>query len=243
MMEDSTLLKEDIGDGMDKKCVLQVPLDDCTAKEAMKAVTGYMSEELLSTIEFVTADLLMQASEDPELREDIGLVDLAFPSDKAVLEVAEITDKKKIQEIENKTFLKMLMHYFHKNHSRVFVVTDTESETESLVEVLARRYSGIQVVDTAVLPETESKDDGLVNRINGTAEGVDCVIAVLKSPRQEAFLRKNKTVLDARVWVSVGKLLADDGKKSIWEQWKGFLEKKILKREAQKKKREENTAG
>ena len=54
---------------MDKKMnVLDVQIDDCTAKEAMKAVVDYMKTEALNSVEMVTADTLMLASRMPDMK-------------------------------------------------------------------------------------------------------------------------------------------------------------------------------
>ncbi len=43
----------------------------------------------------------------------------------------------------------------------------------------------------------------LVNAINGSE--VDCVLSALSVPLQEDFIAKNRNLLDARVWIGVGK--------------------------------------
>ena len=44
--------------------VLNIGIDDCTAKEAMKRTVAYMGTEAINVIEMVTVDTLMYASSD-----------------------------------------------------------------------------------------------------------------------------------------------------------------------------------
>ena len=43
----------------------------------------------------------------------------------------------------------------------------------------------------------------LINAING--EEVDCVLSALSSPLQEELISKNRNVMNARVWLGLGK--------------------------------------
>ena len=71
--------------------VLNIGIDDCTAKEAMKQTVEYMGTEPVSVIELVTVDTVMYASEEPKLRESIECVDLVLPGEKEILEGADVT--------------------------------------------------------------------------------------------------------------------------------------------------------
>ena len=51
----------------DKIKVLDIDIDNCTAKEAMKETMEYLKSEPVSVIEMVTVDGLMQMDELPEL--------------------------------------------------------------------------------------------------------------------------------------------------------------------------------
>ena len=65
--------------------VLNIDIDDCTAKEAMKQTVAYMGTEAINVIEMVTVDTLMYASGDSALRENIEKIDLV---DRNILRVA-----------------------------------------------------------------------------------------------------------------------------------------------------------
>ena len=47
----------------EKMNVLDVQLDNCTAKDAMKIIAEYMQTEELNTVDIVTVDTLMRATQ------------------------------------------------------------------------------------------------------------------------------------------------------------------------------------
>ena len=221
-----------------KMNVLDVQLDDYTAKDAMRAVTEYMKTEPVNTIEIITVDILMRVAEDTSLKENLEQMDMVLAGDEAILEAVGNSGKKRLQEAHSQVFLKMLMRYFHKNQSRIFLLADTEEELDALEEYIGEEYSGIEVIGTAVVPEDESADDLIMNSINGAETEAHCVISVLASPKQEAFINRCKPVLNARLWFGVGKGIIPVQKKAgLYKRISEFVEKKILKREIEKEKR------
>ena len=49
-------------------CVLDVKIDNCSAKQAMKASVEYMSTAATNVVELVTIETLMSAKDKPDLR-------------------------------------------------------------------------------------------------------------------------------------------------------------------------------
>ena len=170
----------------EKMNVLDVQLDNCTAKDAMKIIAEYMQTEELNTVDIVTVDTLMRATQLDGMKEELEKLDLLLPGDMAILEAAKITDRKRIQEMEDQTMLKMVFHYFHKNRCKIFILAGSEEEGDRLQGYLHEAYSGIQVVGMKAVPADESEDDRITNLVNGGE--VDCVIASMDFPWQEQFV-------------------------------------------------------
>lgn len=222
---------------MNKKInVLNVQLDDYTAKDAMKAVMEYMQTETIHTVEIVTADILMRAAQTAALKENIENLDMVLAGDEAILAAAGITEKKKLQEARDRIFMKMVLRYLHKSRLKLFVLADSEEEAANLKKYLQEEYSGIEVVGSEIVPVDESADDMITNRINGAE--VDCILASLGSPKQEEFVNRCKNVMSAGLWLGIGKEKALFPKKENFiENVKEFFERKILKREMEKEKK------
>ena len=74
-------------------CVLDVEIDNCSAKQAMKASVEYMSTAVTNVVELVTIETLMSAKDKPDLRKAIGQSDLVLPGQEEILEAAGVVDK------------------------------------------------------------------------------------------------------------------------------------------------------
>lgn len=219
-----------------KISVLDIDIDNYTAKEAMKQMVAYMESDPVSIIEMVTADGLMQMDEQPELKADMGKFDLILAGDKTILEAANITDRRYFQEIERNLFLKMFLRYLHKNHKRVYLLVDTEEEGRTFYSYLERHYGGIQIIGLAKVSAQDRTDDMLVNVINGGE--IDCVISALSAPLQESFIAKNRNLLNIRIFLGLGKELLLVGKQGNGQnRITQFLMKQIFKKEMEKRKK------
>lgn len=215
--------------------VLDIEIDELTAKEAMKNSMVYMESDPISVIEMVTADGLIQINEIQDLKENVRQFSLVLAGEKTILEAAGITERKLLQETENKTFLKMFIRYLHKNHKRVYLLVESDEEGEEFYGYLEHRYSGIQVIGLAKVSAEDQADDMLVNDINGGE--VDCVFAALSSPLQEEFISKNKGVLNARIWLGLGKdIFPERRRETGGGRLTQFVVRHIFKKEIEKRK-------
>ena len=114
--------------------VLELELHNDTAKEAMQKVMDYMRTDPLNIVEFISSDSLLLSKDDEVLRDNIAQSDLVLTVEKSFLELAGVTDRRRLQEAENGLLLKMILHYFHKNRSRVFLLVESEEDL-SLIHI------------------------------------------------------------------------------------------------------------
>ncbi|MEF9941787.1 MAG: WecB/TagA/CpsF family glycosyltransferase [Lachnospiraceae bacterium] len=221
----------------EKITILDIQIDNYTAKRAMQEAMQYMETELVSIIEMVTVELLVYASEQEELRNYIKEIDLLLPRERAVLEATGVTASKQLKEATNAQFLKMFMSFLHKNRQAVFLLAATQDEEMQFRTYLETYYSGIHIVNTAVLSENSTSDDMIINAINGAE--VSCVLVALPSPLQMSFAIRNRLALNARVWLGLGRTVMPQRtfyrKKN---QIKNFIQNHIWKKELEKKQKE-----
>ena len=92
--------------------VLELELHNDTAKEAMQKVMDYMRTDPLNIVEFISSDSLLLSKDDEVLRDNIAQSDLVLTVEKSFLELAGVTDRRRLQEAENGLLLKMILHYF-----------------------------------------------------------------------------------------------------------------------------------
>ena len=159
--------------------------------------------------------------------------DMILPGEKLILEAAE--EPELPEEINMELYLKMFMRYLHKNHKRLYLLVESEEEGQEAFRYLQKAYSGIQLVGLAKVSAEGRADDMLVNAINGSE--VDCVLSALSVPLQEDFIAKNRNLLDARVWIGVGKKIFSPRKPGFGQgKIAKYLLNHIFRREMEKNK-------
>lgn len=220
--------------------VLELELHNDTAKEAMQKVMDYMTTEPLNIVEIISSDSLLLSKDDEVLRDNIAQSDLVLTVEKSFLELAGVTDRRRLQEAENGLFMKMVLHYFHKNHVRVFLLAESEEDKLRLQEYFENYYAGIEVVGAEIVAADREMDDMILNSINGVE--AECVISILPSPLQEAFVVRNRILLNTRLWLGLGKNIKLPLNKKEKKPFRDFLVKLFLKREIEKEKQKRGNA-
>lgn len=221
----------------EKICVLDIKFDNYTAKQAMKKSVDFMESEILRVVELLSIDMLLYTKDREKICDMISGIDMVLPGQKEILEAAEISDRKMPKEVQDHLYLKLFLRYLHKNHRRIYVIAESAEKGKELVDYLNAHYKGIQIVGMIVSDGNPAADDMLVNAINGCE--VDVIIAALGTPYRQRLALRNKTRINARIWLGVGDLLESmykekTGPVRIWSQMKRLF----FKREIRKSKKE-----
>lgn len=88
---------------MSKKIsVLDISIDNFTAKEAMQEALAYMESDLVSVIELVTIESLMELGTEAELKEEIENFDLILAGTRQFwkqqrLQITSVCERRKIR--------------------------------------------------------------------------------------------------------------------------------------------------
>ena len=121
--------------------VMGIRLDCLTAKETMIRAMQFMEKDSVDIIEILSMDVLMKNSEDEQWKKLADGLDLALPGDPEILKAADIGDRIRLKETENRTFFRLFMKYLQKNQKKVFLLAETEEKLNKIEEALAR-YEG-----------------------------------------------------------------------------------------------------
>ena len=224
-----------IGEFMKEKIqVLDLEIDNLTAKDAVKLVVSYLDTEPISVVEMVTMNTLGQFQQEESAIELFEKFDIALASDRGMLEAAGETDERRLKEVDDLLFIKMVMRVLHKNEAKVFLLAEDEKDLHKLDVYMKEDYANIQVVGRATMKSDGTSDDNLLNLVNGAE--AECVLSALPSPIEEHFVFKNKALVNGRLWLGFGNLLDEFKKeKSILQKLKEFLLRQLLKKEMAKK--------
>ena len=128
-----------MGDSMEHKIsVLDVDIDTCTAKEALKKTIGFMESMPVNIVEMVTVDGLMQMDEMPELKGEIRKFDLVMAGDRTILEAAEVTEKNSFCDIFIKIIKESIFWWNQRKKGRRFLIICRNITKESRWPALQR---------------------------------------------------------------------------------------------------------
>lgn len=110
--------------------------------------------------------------------------------------------RKGTPDSEAELFIRMFGRYLHKNHTRVFLLAETDKLLAQMIEVLPERYTGIKIVSAVTMEEDGISDDMILNQING--EEIECIIAALSDESEDDFYEQYHSLLDTKIWVELG---------------------------------------
>lgn len=199
---------------MQKINVLGVEIDQGPAKELKTKAISFLYSDAVNTVDIVRTKALVEAGNREDLRETLEHMDLTVIDEKPILDAAGITDSRRIQEVENQTFLKEFLRYVDKRRMRVFLMTDTEEHLKDMEDFFGAHYGGMHMEGAFSLDRCPDDEDMAVNEINGSA--ADVVICALSSPLKEEFAMAHKTKLNVRLLLLVG-YIPSRNKKSVWK--------------------------
>ncbi len=185
---------------MRKVTLLGVQLKDYSARESMRRVTLYLNNGICNTVDFITHDILLRASNDEEIKKDLEAMDMVVLTSNDILEAANIHSRSRAREIESNLFLKGLLRKLSKEGRPVFLISQTAGKLDSLKESL-RGFSGeLNIVSGAARDEVTG-DDFIVNEVNNCLP--DVIIMNLETPGAESFIRENKMKLNTQLIVII----------------------------------------
>ena len=214
--------------------VLGLEIDNLAAKDAVKRVVSYMETEPVSVVEMVTMSTLGKFQQEDMAAELFANFDIALASDRGMLEAAGETDERRLKEVDELLFIKMVMRFLQKNSARVFLLAENISDLQKLEKYMQEDWFNIQVIGKATMEDNAESDDMLLNLVNGAE--AECILSALPSPMEEHFVFRNKLLVNARVWLGFGNLLDELKKeKTAFQRVKEFILRQLLKKEMAKK--------
>ena len=214
--------------------VLGLEIDNLTVKDAVKRVVSYMETEPVSVVEMVTMNTLGKFQQDDSATVLFESFDIALASDRGMLEAAGETDERRLKEVDELLFIKMVMRFLHKNSARVFLLAEDITDLQKLEKYMQEDYFNIQVIGNATMEDNAESDDMLLNLLNGAE--AECILSALPSPLEEHFVFRNKSLVNAKVWLGFGNLLDELKKeKTGFQRVKEFILRQLLKKEMAKK--------
>lgn len=218
--------------------ILDLDLDCITAKNAMRQAIQFLDSDSVDTIEIISMNTLMEQREDEGWKKLAGELTMLLPGEAEILRAADISDRTKLKEAEEGTFLKMFIKYLEKKRKNVYILAQSEEGILKTRNLLRSRNRGIRFSGCSVLDPRDAREENVINDINGTE--TDCILSVLHTPYQEDFISRNKALLNVRVWLGCGEVFAQQYEnKKLSGRMRHFLQKKLFWYSVERQNREE----
>ena len=184
---------------MKKITVLGIDFRDYTVRESMRRVTMYLNNGVCNTVDFITHDVLLKASQDEDMKESLEMMDLLIPTSNDILQAGNVSSRSRGKEIESNLFLKGLLRKISKEGRSVFLLAASEAKLDSLRDSLINFYGPLNIVAAASKDGTAGEDDSIVNEVNSSLP--DIIIMNLESPDAERFIKENRMKLNTQLIV------------------------------------------
>ncbi|MBO6138091.1 MAG: WecB/TagA/CpsF family glycosyltransferase [Lachnospiraceae bacterium] len=211
--------------------LLGLKLQDHSVREAMRLLHEFMNDEVCNKLDFVTHELLLSASENPELAGYIQGADLTVFTSPDILAAANMSGRAREREIESNLFLKGMLRKFSKEERSIYLITPSEEVADTLKAELATINDRLRFCGVSVAGTDDFDMDSIVNDINSVIP--DVVVIRLAAGMGEKFMAVNSMKINSRLLVSLG----DAELKGLGSGYTGlrnFIIRRLFKREATK---------
>lgn len=183
--------------------ILDTPVDVVDMAGALDFVDHYVANaEKPGYILAINPEKVYALRENTFLQDFFRNASLLIPDGIGMVCAMRLLAGKKVSRVPGADLMQNICARSAENRYRIFIYGATEEVNCGAVEVLRRRYPGINIVGRSngyVNPE-EMAD--LVEQINGT--GVDILFVALGSPRQEFWIHEHLPTLKIKVVQGIG---------------------------------------
>ena len=147
--------------------VLGISVEKCYVEDVMEYVNENWYNESLSTYGVLNMKLLMAAQEDEKLKEYISILDKAVVDEPEVLKAAGVEDPRLEEEAARHGFFSTLFWFLSHYKNQVFLLGETEEDTEAFYNFVKDKYPDIVIVGRDSLQEAHADQiDRVINEIN-----------------------------------------------------------------------------
>ena len=190
---------------------------------AMREVVDGLNGDTLKTIEILDSDMLDSNHDNEEWMDIIGRMDAVIPGNLKLLNMASVTDKRIIKEVTTSAFIKVFLKYMNKHNKKIFIIAPDQELLQNAKEKASGFCDESQIGGMSVSELTGRSEEEIINEINSLEP--DCILSVLPSPKQEEFIKDNKSYINARVWMGCGEVFGIVSGKSRKRKLLNFFKK------------------
>lgn len=188
--------------------ILNVPVDMVDSREAMEIFRELMKNGGCRLIVTPNSEIIVNASEDPELKNIIEKADLIIPDGIGLVYASRIMGVPLQERVTGIDFLDSILGYLEETGQSIFFLGSKPGDgvhpgiAELAVVKMKEKYHDLQVAGTHHGYFKEADEASIVQTINDS--GADFLCVALGSPKQEKFVSRYRDELHVRGAIGVG---------------------------------------
>lgn len=186
---------------MQKVNILGLELNDHNERESVDMAKWFLNNGTLDVVLYIDHNTLNEAGADEKLRRWIESVGLTQWASLDILEAAGVSGNGRYREVENREFLRELLHIAERDHRTVFLLADSDEQIEYMRSTLRQLQPGLMIAGstTAGVENEEIKND--INEINSVSPSI--VIAMMDVRKQLKWLHESDNMVNAALWLGM----------------------------------------
>lgn len=212
---------------MKKYSILGISLVDYTARGALRKTDQFMQKGALSTVTYITADILAAAAKDEIRKKLLEQTDMTLCVEPDVLEAAGAANVSRIREIEERTFLKDFLKKLARMGTSVYLLADDKESADVFGQLLTGVQEDLKITGCRGYTEFDCQPEKLMNDLNDVAPGV--IISRMTWPVDLELMHQGKKFLNAELWIALPekKLPGEAGRTLIEKIRKKIFTRKV----------------
>lgn len=173
----------------------------------MDRITEYLHDDRLDVILFADSGMIMDAAERKVYAANFIDSLMILPAETALFSRKELADHREDRIMIGQDGLNQILHCGEQQGISLYMVGDNEKDIRDFMECCKVHYKGINVtgayyVEPNLSEDLRVSDEIIVNEIN--ANDTDILVVMMSSPKQEEWIRQNKTLLRAKICLGIG---------------------------------------
>ena len=202
--------------------VLGISVEKCYVEDVMECVNENWFKEALSTYGVINMKLLMAAQEDEKLKKYISILDKAVVDEPEVLKAAGVEDKRLEEEASRHGFFSTLFWFLSHYKNQVFLLGETEEDTEAFCHFVEEKYPDIVIVGKDSLQEAHADQiDRVINEINSFSP--QAVLTCSRNMGIERFVADNRKMMNTKILFCLGERQEIQQETGLKKGWLGIL--------------------
>ncbi|MCM8819529.1 MAG: WecB/TagA/CpsF family glycosyltransferase [Candidatus Omnitrophica bacterium] len=173
-----------------------------TMQEVLDKIEEFISSGKPHMIFTPTAELIVRANDDPELKRKYDKADILTVDSYVVYYAAKLFKKPLIQPVNGARTMLNFLPIAHKKNYRIYLLGAKEEVVCKVVENLHKQYPGINIVGWHNGYFDFNSDEEVVEDIINAKP--DILFVAMSSPLKENFVYKNLCKMNVPVSIGVG---------------------------------------